>query len=148
MENYFRMYCCYCQYYTWLPWDFFLCVIFYVRSIGRISLAPVLFTLSIIAKVTHVTLNPKKDVKMTKRFIYSLIDADTGEYLSSNYFPSNQSEQLVTLNANANGESLCRKWFDCFLRGIKQGRNLHLQLTIREPKIDATPKMIDGIEVF
>ena len=38
------------------------------------------------------------------------------------------------------GEALCRKVFDCFLRGVKQGRNLNLMITIRDYQL---PKQKD-----
>lgn len=71
----------------------------------------------------------------TKKVIPSITDCDTGEILYQIKTSENDYFNFKTFNIGdfeQTGEAFCRKVFECFLRGVKQGRNLNLMITIRD----------------
>lgn len=79
----------------------------------------------------------------TKKVIPTITDCDTGEILYQIKMGENDYFNYKTFNIGdfeLTGEALCRKVFDCFLRGVKQGRNLNLMITIKDYQL---PKQKD-----
>lgn len=71
----------------------------------------------------------------TKKVIPTITDCDTGEILYQVKTSENDYFSYKTFNIGdfeQAGEAFCRKVFECFLRGVKQGRNLNLMITIRD----------------
>lgn len=74
----------------------------------------------------------------TKKVIPTIVDADTGEILYQIKDGQGSYFQFKTFNIGdfvASGESFLKRIYDCFIRGIKQGRNLSLQITVRDYKL-------------
>lgn len=71
----------------------------------------------------------------TKKVIPTIVDVDSGEILyqikdgHGSYF---QFKTFNLGNFESAGEGFLKKIFDCFIRGVKQGRNLSLEITVRD----------------
>lgn len=74
----------------------------------------------------------------TKKVIPTICDVDTGEILYQIKDGQGKYFQFKTFNIGdfeSAGEGFLKKIYDCFIRGIKQGRNLSLQITVRDYKL-------------
>lgn len=78
----------------------------------------------------------------TKKVIPTITDVDTGEILYQLKVGEGKYFRYKTFNIGdfgANGEKFCRDVFDCFIRGIKKGRNLSITITVRDYELVSQP---------
>ena len=78
----------------------------------------------------------------TKKVIPTIVDVDTGEILYQIKDGQGSYFQYKTFNIGdfgAAGENFLKKIYDCFIRGIKQGRNLSLEITVRDFVVPKEP---------
>lgn len=78
----------------------------------------------------------KSDRKYLKRMIAFITDVDTGEILAcTGCRTRKQPDVEVTFGqypSPVTAEKKMRNWFDSFVRGCNQGRNLDLSITIKD----------------
>lgn len=70
---------------------------------------------------------------MEKKVLCTIADVDTGEILySPRDFNKGGTPRCFHIgDLSFSGENSCKLVFDSFLRGVRQGRNLSLNITVR-----------------